>query len=213
MAPRQSSKAAHREGLTPQVLPWAELPSPRSPQLAGHIYFILLLWSIKCPSVPRKILAQKVLASASLFSSEIWCLNISWSGGKFLCERPIGWRSVALPALSLLGLREAKESQGMSPALCLERTPVGPRHCGPGRGGGRVGSWREGQAGAFCDSGLRMQVKMMAMMKVRFLRAWQSPLPSLGASRPSPQPLIWPRGGQPSGRRVDAQLPHGALSS
>lgn len=147
------------QGGCPLVLPWAELPTPQ--QLAGHMYFILSLWSIKCPSVPRKILAQKVLASASLFRSETWCLNISQSGGRFLCERPIGWRSVALLALSLLGLREAKESQGMSPALCLERAPAGPRHwhCGPGRGGSRAGSWREGQAGAFRDSGLCMQVK------------------------------------------------------
>lgn len=58
----------------------------RAPGLTARqsFYLALSLWSIKCLSVPSKILAQKVLASAPFFSREIWCLNVSWSGGKCL---------------------------------------------------------------------------------------------------------------------------------
>jgi hypothetical protein len=76
------------------VLSWTGQLTPAA--VAGHIYFIY------CFDLSNawKILSQKVQASASPFSSKIWCLNISWTRGKFFTKETQGLQTAWLAHLS-----------------------------------------------------------------------------------------------------------------
>lgn len=64
--------------------PRVALPRTESPVLCSPRRSYLFCSVALLRKMPVCTLSQKVLAPASLFSSEIRCLNISWIGGKFL---------------------------------------------------------------------------------------------------------------------------------
>ena len=108
--------------------------------------------------------------------------------------------------LSLLGPREARESQGI---LCSETAASGTRLCGPGRGGDQAGSRRGGQAGPFVIAAV-YSGKDAEDDERTFPRAWRSP--SLRSGLPdSPWLLIQPRADDPRGAGGMPSSPWGSV--
>lgn len=114
------------------------------------------------PACTQEIPFSEGAGSTSPFNSEIWCFNVSWSGGKFLLGGPLaGGQQLGL---SLLGPRDPRgwDRQSQRGFLGPEVTTMGPQHRGPGGRAGWAGSDR-GPAGAVvasCSGGLYVMVMM-----------------------------------------------------
>lgn len=135
---------AVRVALQPSLLP-ASAFLDQTCSHSHHWSYLFYSSALIC-KVPGKILSWRVLASASLFTGKIWCLNISWTGSKSFIKETRwpqrgGWLGTAL-----LGLVDAKDSR--EPELgwggqvfCPEVAIAMPWCCTPGQRGSGQCQW------------------------------------------------------------------------